>query len=399
MMNIIRPICIIFLVSISISAFSQKTFMKNPHVEIKPSRDKDFYYFDFTFNDQWEISRNYKCKFSRAQTDQKIHKFGIPESLTEPFVPTQKAIDSRKEIARDGLFRITSNTIEIDKSAVVSYYAKDFGRPIANFIKECLKQKGADNRLQRIEMAIKFVQDIPYGIPNWETNGNYYGGISTPPEILIYGYGDCDSKAFLFACILSYLIEPEDIIFVQQDQHLLTAIKTSSKDNISYIPLRGEYYGIAETSGPARYNFGVIDEEDESSIIAEKLVFQKDINRSSYQPVKNINRLTSKIIVQKKNNYRILFRNEYEEEINFLINFMNLEGNWITEGWYDLNPGQTVQIASTRNKEFYFYARCKNGEWSGQSKIKFEGKTYGFSKIINSQKGFEDLIYVLSGDK
>ena len=197
---------------------------------MNPSKDKNYYYCDYTFKDQWDITRHFNINFPRDYTNQRIQKFGIPESLIEPFVPSEKALNDRRKIAWDGLFFINGNTIEIDKSAVVSFYAKDFGRPIANFIKECLKEQRSDNRLQRIEMAMKFVQDIPYGIPNWEKNGNYYGGISTPPEILIYGYGDCDSKAFLFACILSSLINPSDLIFVQHDQHLMTAIKSSSVD-------------------------------------------------------------------------------------------------------------------------------------------------------------------------
>lgn len=374
--------------------------MKNPHVEMKPSRDRDFYYFDYTFKDHLDISRHFEFQFPLEYTNQRIARFGIPESLIEPFAPTEQAINERRKIAWEGLFFINGNTIEIDKSAVVSFYAKDYGKPIAYFIKKCLKEQGVDNRLQRIEMAMKFVQDIPYGIPNWEKNGKYYGGISTPPEILIYGYGDCDSKAFLFACILSYLIDPGDLIFVQHDQHLMTAIKNKSVEGMCYIPINNENYAIAETSGPARYNFGELDEETEPKILAEKLEFQKDINRLSSRPTKNIKkRLSSRIIIQKKDYYKILFRNEYKDDIALLVHYYSIDGEWTTDGWYKIKPGNTIHIASSKDKTFYYYAHCNSGVWSGNFNIDYKGETYKFNKIKNPQKGFADLLYVLSGDE
>ncbi|MFC2120960.1 hypothetical protein ACFLTI_05110 [Bacteroidota bacterium] len=385
---------------IPVTCFSQNNYIKNPHVEINNTDDNEFYYFTYTFKDQWDISRNFNFKFPKDYTNRKIHKFGIPETLAQPFTPSEKAINIRKEIAKDGLFRINKNTIEIDKSAIVSFYAKDYGRPIANFIKEILEEKGADTRLQRIEMAMKFVQDIPYGIPNWEKNGNYYGGISTPPEILIFGYGDCDSKAFLFACILSYLIDAGDIVFVQQDQHLLTAVKINSVNEMSYIPINGDNYAIAETSGPARFNFGEIEQIEKNEIIAEKLVFHKDIDRLSSQPSSNNPiKLSSKIVVQKRSFYKLFFRNDYDEEIVILMHFQDIDGNWVTEGWYKIKSGETIHIASSRNKTFYYFARCQDGEWAGESFREFEGKTYGFNKIKNPQSSFADLIYVLTGNQ
>jgi len=379
---------------------SQDSYMKNSHVVMNPSRDRDFYYCDYTFKDQWDITRNFKISFPRAYTNQKIQKFGIPESLVEPFAPTESAINERRKIAWEGLFFINGNTIEIDKSAVVSYYEKDFCRPISNFIKESLKERGADNRTERIQMAMKFVQDIPYGIPNWEKNGNYYGGISTPPEILIYGYGDCDSKAFLFACILSSLIDPDDVVFVQHDQHLMTAIRTESITGLSYISLSGNYYALAETSGPARYNLGEIEKGVTKNILAEKLEFQKDIDRSSSNPGKKIKkRLSSRIIIQEKESFRILFKNEYKEDIKLLVHYFDLQKEWKTDGWYIVKPGDTMHIANSRDKTFYYYAKCKNGEWSGNSQFEFKGETYKFNRIYNPQEGFEDLMYVLSGEE
>ena len=69
---------------------------------------------------------------------------------------------------------------------------------------------------------MKFVQDIPYGLPYEKRVRSKYGGykyddgIFAPNEVLIKGYGDCDSKTFLFACIVSHMINPDDIFLSEE---------------------------------------------------------------------------------------------------------------------------------------------------------------------------------------
>ena len=66
---------------------------------------------------------------------------------------------------------------------------------------------------------------------------------------------------------------------------------------------------------------------------------------------------------------------------------------------YKIKSEETIHIASSRNKTFYYFARCQDGEWAGEAFREFKGKTYGFNKIKNPQSSFADLIYVLTGNQ
>ena len=130
-------------------------------------------------------------------------------------------------------------------------------------------------------MAMKFVQDIPYAIPK-ESRRIYKNGYITPLEVLIEGYGDCDSKTILFVCIMSFLIPEDDILFVSIPGHIFSAIKydddnfkKNNSDNYipytqrkecnsktgTYLEYKNDKYFICETAGPGRPYYGQSNQE------------------------------------------------------------------------------------------------------------------------------------------
>jgi hypothetical protein len=119
-----------------------------------------------------------------------------------------------------------------------------------------LSDMGADTRRNRIEFTIRFVQDIPYGIPDHQDDSLHYGGVFVPPSLLVNGYGDCDSKALLFAGILSYLIPADEIVFLNQKEHVLTAVRGEPEQGMTVIRFQGNTYLLAETAGPGRRSLG-----------------------------------------------------------------------------------------------------------------------------------------------
>ncbi|MFU8843527.1 MAG: hypothetical protein ACNA7V_06945, partial [Bacteroidales bacterium] len=190
------------------------------------------------------------------ESDQMIELFGIPASMFEPFINTPDVLAERRHELEKGLFLLRDNIIEVDKSAAVELYGESFCRPIAEFIIKSLEKYGLDSRRNRIEYAMRFVQDIPYGIPAYDDKTRHYGGVFPIPKILTEGYGDCDSKAILFAGILLYLIEAEDFVFLNQPDHVLSAIRGTPEKGMTYIRYEGDTFLIAETAGPGRRHLG-----------------------------------------------------------------------------------------------------------------------------------------------
>ena len=143
---------------------------------------------------------------------------------------------------------------------MVNQYS-NYTSSIAEWMKDYLKNKNEDSRLNRIRLAMKFVQDIPYGIPR-EDRKWYNGGVYATPAILVNGYGDCDTKAILFVGILCHLIDPDDIRFAGEPGHVYTVIKAkpSVMRNLDsqkyYFKLNGRRFYVAETAGPGRWEFG-----------------------------------------------------------------------------------------------------------------------------------------------
>ena len=249
----------ILLLIIPFLSFGQKS----DHVYIQTKETRKNYEIEYNFKNHLNELQGVIMKFDKKRSNRGIEKFGIPEWMFDSYTVTPQAIREREQILKDGLYKELNNKYVRDFSAIVNYYREDF-EAISVYLISYLKNKKINTRRNKIEIAMKFVQDIPYGDPyEYRTQKSKYGGykydddVYAPTEVLIKGYGDCDSKTFLFVCILSYLINPNDIIFVQGDNHLLSAVKSTTKiAGGRYFNHEGEEYYICETAGPGRPMFG-----------------------------------------------------------------------------------------------------------------------------------------------
>lgn len=244
------------LVSGSAMAQQPQNYLRNNHVAIESFQKDDLYLVDYTFRDQFNQSQQVSINLPVAQTRRMVSRFGIPSDMLGPYMATEEVIRLRNQIMREGLFS-PGKVITVDLSAATSYY-RPFARQIADQLTQKLIESGQDSRSNRIEMAMKFVQDIPYGIPQFDEADRYYGGLLTPPEVLLYRYGDCDSKTVLFAGILSYMIDPDDIVFLRCPDHVLTGISGEPEKGQFYVVASGDSkkYILAETAGPGRVAWG-----------------------------------------------------------------------------------------------------------------------------------------------
>ena len=97
-----------------------------------------------------------------------------------------------------------NNLVIPDYTAIV-----DASRPLvaglASLVKKTAKADALSSR-ETIELLMSFCQDIPYGIPPNNYKNKVISGIFPPPLALNKTWGDCDTKAILFAA--TYLSLP-----------------------------------------------------------------------------------------------------------------------------------------------------------------------------------------------
>ncbi len=229
-------------------------YQHNPHVGYDAYQDGDAISIRFKYRDHWNITRLYTQTFSISTLRRDIPKYGIPRSVFRPIYPHETA--ERDRVLKSGLFKLENNSIGIDYRAVIVTFAQTYCRPIAEHIVQTLKSVGRDNRADRIAMAMAFVQDIPYGQPNFDDENWYFCGLIPPPLLILTGFGDCDSKSVLFCGIMSYLIDCDDLVLLSPPNHVLTGIRGVSDGTTTYVRHGSTQYILCETAGPRRTAFG-----------------------------------------------------------------------------------------------------------------------------------------------
>lgn len=84
---------------------------------------------------------------------------------------------------------------------------------------------------------------------------------------------------------------------------------------------------------------------------------------------------------------KIELKNKCSRPILAAIRYQTTAGEWTTQGWYSLNPGETQYVAATKNRNFYTYAESKDSNthtrltWKGTDKwyqVKNSSSSYGF---------------------
>ncbi len=244
----------------SFNLFSQKNYQANDHVGYRVAVEGEDYVIRYTFRDHEENTCSITWKLNKQQTDRDIQLFGIPQSMFDPYPVTPEVMASRRRILEEGMFMRRGNSLVVDKNAMVNAYSP-YTKIVADWMINYLKEYYVDTRQNRIDLAMSFVQDIPYGIPEDLDPNWYYGGVIATPNVFTCGYGDCDTKAILFAGILCHLIDPGEIRFAGEPGHMYTIIKADESRvnigrNTAYFKLDDGKYFVAETAGPGRLNFG-----------------------------------------------------------------------------------------------------------------------------------------------
>ncbi len=254
-------------------------YQRNPHVRIT-SKEKDGQYTLFyDFLDHKGKFQSFVMNYETKKLAELADRYGLPRQFMGSFKMKKREkarwMRELKAVLKHGMFDIIENQFRPDPHALVNYYSAYCCEQIAHQIVQALGKYGTDSRRERIELAMKFVQDIPYAVPYQNDPKFIYGGVVTPPQILYLKFGDCDSKSFLFAGILTYLIHPRDIAFLSVPGHLLTVIRDKPDKGMVVVESDGEQFVLAETAGPGRNNYGVPSTYKQGEISLTRLKYGK----------------------------------------------------------------------------------------------------------------------------
>lgn len=94
---------------------------------------------------------------------------------------------------------------------------------------------------------------------------------------------------------------------------------------------------------------------------------------------------------------QVTFKNDSKKDVWVLVQYLShtyntnygtpSESDWIINGWYRINKGQSAYLFDTKNRKYYFYATTSTDffgnfrEWKGSFYAYFQGKEYGFREI------------------
>lgn len=196
------------------------------------------------------------------------HVFGAPPWLQGAFLESQRA--QREADLHAHLMRVRNGHVGADPAAMVRYY-DGFTRPIALQLVAELQRRRLDTRANRIAMALAFVQDLPYR--EVHDAGTHRQGILPAPEVLLDGYGDCDTKAIFFAGLMVAMVGIDDVVLLVNEDahHALAAVAAPPGPGQVFITVAGRPFLVAEVAGPARIALGEKGSDSPDAFVIERL--------------------------------------------------------------------------------------------------------------------------------
>ena len=195
----------------------------NPYVQYHTVYQNDVFQISYSFMDHNGKMNEIQMALSSSGLLSSNSQFGIPKKYTKSIRLKSHEVDEwerdRTQAFEKGLFRLEGSLINPNPAAILNFYKEREGKLIAQQITQLCNAEGKYDSLSKLELALAFVQDIPYGIPK-ERPDVFRSGVIAPPEILYQGFGDCDSKCYLFASIIGNWISAENMALAISPGHM-----------------------------------------------------------------------------------------------------------------------------------------------------------------------------------
>ena len=169
-----------------IEKLTPSKYQKSPLTRQSVEITKKTYSFKYKFSSPSYEWFEWSWKYKRLETNEMINKFGISKSIFEPFQATEKNVKSRNRIIKTSLFKKEGKVISPDFNRMIPFYM-GFTSPLYALT---IRTLGKDSTpRERVEFLLRFVQDIPYGIPPTRSNSKVISGVLSPPQIFIEKMG------------------------------------------------------------------------------------------------------------------------------------------------------------------------------------------------------------------
>jgi hypothetical protein len=116
--------------------------------------------------------------------------------------------------------------------------------------------------LQTLVAFVQSPRSLPYGIPPMKYRGVNTDELFPPIIALVEGYGDCDTRSLLFACIASHRFK---VIFLVGSTHAFVGVAVASPaKGEEFVEISGRKFVLFETTAP--WGFGVLPASSRSDI-------------------------------------------------------------------------------------------------------------------------------------
>lgn len=89
------------------------------------------------------------------------------------------------------------------------------------------------------------------------------------------------------------------------------------------------------------------------------------------------------------------FTNNCRHEIRLAVHYRNMDGDWVTRGWWIFEPGETSVLREARgrirsmNQNWYYYAECTGSRrchWTGDDvQVRLRGRTLDMIRRTDRQ--------------
>ena len=80
-----------------------------------------------------------------------------------------------------------------------------------------------------------------------------------------------------------------------------------------------------------------------------------------------------------KKKYQIIFDNKSEHKLDVAIRYKSYEGDWITDAWITMEPGEKKHMGSSDETTYYYFAKTQSKRrrqaWEGKHTFKIGDKS------------------------
>lgn len=248
----------IFLLLFNIYAQYPELYTKKAYTTEKVEALEDKYYFTYSFKDDFGNLRELKWSFSKWQIDRYLDSFGLYEQKGDKVLATDSEYRNGRMLVRNG-------KVSFDYERIIEE-SRELVEPLYHQLKK-IKNKYKLSEREFVILIMRFLQDIPYGVPPSNYNNRFIMGLFPPSELLKSTWGDCDSKSLLMATLLSLDNKYNDkLAIIQVPGHALLGIQMVASPYDKTIKHKFKKYIYVEPVGAKRTSFGQTNSPYSTSI-------------------------------------------------------------------------------------------------------------------------------------